>query len=59
VLSVSALYAQGLGDFDTESWLYVARECRGVMPFSIYALPEGSQVPAGVPLFTMVWRFLI
>lgn len=53
VRSVSTLYSQGIGDFDTEAWLYVARELKGIMPIRIYALPEGVEVPAGVPLFTM------
>lgn len=53
VLSVSKLYDQGIGSFDTEGWLYVARECKGIMPLKISALPEGVEVPVGVPLFTM------
>jgi nicotinamide phosphoribosyltransferase len=53
VQAVSNLYGQGIGGFDTDSWLYVARDLRGIMPISIYALPEGVEVPAGVPLFTM------
>lgn len=53
VSSVSALYAQGLGDFDTDAWMHVAMNLNGIMPIRIYALPEGVEVPAGVPLFTM------
>lgn len=54
VLSVNELYKQGLGDFDVDTWLYVARDLKGIMPIKVSALPEGAIVPVGVPLFTMV-----
>jgi nicotinamide phosphoribosyltransferase len=53
VLSVAKLYDKGIGSFDVETWLYVARDLKGIMPIKIKALPEGVEVPAGVPLFVM------
>jgi len=53
VESVASLFKQGLGDFDPEPWFYVAKNLHGALPLTIRALPEGVEVPAGVPLFTI------
>jgi nicotinamide phosphoribosyltransferase len=49
----ASLFAAGLGGFDKEIWLYVARELNGKIPVRIRALPEGSIVPPGVPMFVI------
>ena len=53
VESINALYGKGLGDFDYDTWMYIARDLGGIMPITVHALPEGVEVPAGVPLFTL------
>jgi nicotinamide phosphoribosyltransferase len=39
--------------FPKKEWLYVARECGGLPPVTIKALPEGSWMPLGCPLMTV------
>lgn len=41
----------GLGSFNREPWDFVVEECGGILPIEIFALPEGTLVPRGVPLF--------
>lgn len=48
-------FAKAHGEpFNKEGWLNLLKKHKGFLPVEIRAIPEGTPVPAGMPLFTVV-----
>ncbi len=48
------MYANAHGiSFEAKGWMYIAKTLKGKLPIRIKAIPEGTVVPTGNPLFTV------
>jgi len=43
----------GPGIFNFDGWMHIVKECHGVLPLRIWALPEGTVSPTGTPLMAI------
>lgn len=50
----NAFFTEHMGIFNKEGWEYILQKHNGYLPIQIKSIPEGTVVPRGVPLITVV-----
>jgi nicotinamide phosphoribosyltransferase len=53
VLEAHEVMMQHCGVFNLDGWMRLVKECGGILPIAIDALPEGMVVPNRTPLYTI------